>query len=353
MGGAGLKSEEARGTKPRRRRGWRLAGWAALGLLLAAALAVLLVPLVWPVPPLRNTVPARELADADSRFVEVDGIEFHYKQAGPDSAPCTIVLLHGFGASSFSWRDTLPSLGGECRVIAFDRPGFGLTGRPLPGDRTGANPYSPEAHADQTVGLMDALGVEQAVLVGHSAGAAVAAQVAARHPARVSALALEAPAIYGDGGVPGWLGPLLRTPQARRVGPLFVRRLAGAQSDDFIRSAFADPSKVTAAVLEGYRLPLRAENWDRALWEFTAAPRSTDVAGLLPKLRVPALVISGGRDTFVPPTDSRRVADALPGAATFVLPDAGHIPHEESPEAFNRALRAFVREVSAVEPAKQ
>lgn len=331
----------------RRRRGWRIAGWTAL-VAAVILVAVVILPLVWPVPPLVGTVPERELADPDSRFVTLDGVEFHYKESGSASAPCTLVLLHGFAASTFSWRDTLPALGRDCRVIAFDRPGFGLTGRPMPGEWSGANPYSPEEQAEQTIRLMDALGVEQAVLVGHSAGAQVAVLAAARHPDRVSALVLEAPAIVGGGGVPGWVSPLLRTPQARRVGPLFARRLAASESDAFIRGAFADSSKVTSAVLEGYRKPLRAENWDRALWEFTAAPRSVDAEALLPELQVPALVVWGGRDTFVPPADSRAVAAALPGPVkALTLPGIGHIPHEESPAQFNRALREFLRNVAA------
>lgn len=342
MGGSG-------GGGSRRRRVAARIVLAAVALLVAATV---LLPLVWPVPPLAGTVPARDLADADSRFVAVDGLDVHYREAGSAGADCVVILLHGFGASTFSWRAALPALARDCRVIAFDRPAFGLTDRPLPGEWSGVNPYSLEASAVQTVGLMDALGIEKAVLVGHSAGAAVAVLVAARYPERVTGLVLEAPAIFSSGGAPSWLLPLLRTPQARRLGPLFVRRLAGRQSDDVVRRAFADPSDVTQAVLDGYRLPLRAENWDRALWEYAAAPRRPDVTGLLRRVQLPMLVVWGEKDRFVSPAASRRTAEASAGPTrTLALPDVGHIPHEESPRVFIEAVRAFMRDVAAGAPA--
>jgi pimeloyl-ACP methyl ester carboxylesterase len=310
------------------------------------ALVVAVVPLLWPIPPLRGTVPARELADAESRFLDVGAVELHYTQAGAPDAP-SVILLHGFGASTFSWRHTMPALGECCRVIAFDRPAFGLTSRPMPGEWDGPNPYSPEAQADQTIALMDALGIEQAALVAHSAGAVVAMLVASSHPDRVSALVLEAPALGDGGGPPAWASPLLRTPQARRIGPLLVRRLATPDAEDSVRRAFADQSKVTAAVLEGYRRPLRADDWDRALWEYTAAPRRRDPQKLLPGLQMPVFVVWGDRDAFVAPADSRRVAATLqPPGRELEMRGVGHIPHEERPDAFNEAALEFIRETA-------
>lgn len=308
-----------------------------------AGIAVLLAvaPLVWPVPPLQNVVPPRELAELDSRFIEVDGVEIHYKESMPASPTCNVILLHGFGASTFSWRDTLPGLSERCRVVAFDRPAFGLTARPMPGEWTGPNPYSQTTQADLTVALMDELGMQRAVLVGHSAGANIAVLVAARHPERVSGLVLEDPAVVSGGGTPRWIAPLLRTPQARRIGPLLVRRIAGPGSDAFIRSAYADPTLVTEQVLAGYRKPLAAEDWDRALWELTIAPRP-DTAKDLPGLRVPTLVVYGEQDTIVAPKDSRRTAELIPGARVVSIPNVGHIPHEEVPGAFETLVFRFL-----------
>lgn len=326
--------------KGSRRRGWTLFSLAVLAI-------VLVLPLVWPVPELSDTVPPARLADPDSRFIDVGEIEFHYKESGDPGATCNVVLLHGFGASVFSWRDTLPSLGDRCRVIGFDRPAFGLTGRPMPGEWTGSNPYSVEEQAAQTVALMDRLGMRRAVLVGHSAGAAVAVLVARDHPDRVSGLVLEAPAVLSGGGPPSWVTPLLRSPQARRVGPLFVRRIAGPGSDEFIRSAYADPDLVTESLLAGYRRPLGARNWDRALWEYTAAPRRMDAEATLGALTMPVLVVYGQEDAIVAPNDSRTVAASIPGAEVVALPDVGHIPHEELPAAFETLVFRFLDDLEA------
>lgn len=121
-------------------RGWK----RVLLIVIVVLLLILLVgPLLIPVPPLEGTVPPEQLADPDSRFVEINGLQVHYKIAGQGQP--TLVLLHGFGASVFSWREVTEPLSEIGTVIAFDRPAFGLTERPLPGEWPGENLYSPEA----------------------------------------------------------------------------------------------------------------------------------------------------------------------------------------------------------------
>ena len=310
-------------------------------VLLAIVAVLLVVPLIIPIPPLRNTVPPRELADPDSRFVSLQGLDVHYKLAG-EGEPA-LILLHGFGASVYSWRDVLEPLGEQGLVVAFDRPAFGLTSRPLRDEWTHGNPYSPDAAADLTVALMDTLGVERAVLVGHSAGGAIAVQTALRHPDRIQALVLVAPAVY-QGGAPSPIQPLLRLPQVRRLGPLLVRRLLPRLGTQGVLTAWYDPDQVTDEVLEGYERPLRAENWDRALWELTLASRPVDV-GRLPEITVPTLIITGDSDTIVPLDNSERLARDLPQAELVVIPQTGHLPQEERPDRFLEAVRAFLRKL--------
>ena len=324
------------GTHSRRSRALRIIAWVLVGLLVA----LLFIPLVWPVPEIPDAVEPADLAGPDSRFVEVGGLDYHYVSAGDD--PCTVIFLHGFGASVFSWRETIPDAAARCTAIALDRPAFGLTERPLRGEWDGPNPYSPTTQADHTIELMDALGIDQAVLVGHSAGGAIAVLAAARHPDRVSGLVLEAPAIYRGGGTPRLLRPLLATPQARRIGPLLLRRTLGGDSGaDLVRAAWADPSAVTDEVIEGYRAPLAIRDWDRALWELTIAPRPDDPVDALDAVECPVLVVAGTEDRAVPYDDSVRVAEAL-GARLATFEETGHIPHEERPERFATELYRFL-----------
>lgn len=316
-------------------------------MLVAAVVivALLVVPLLWPVRPLTDTVTAASLADSDSRFIEIDDLTVHYKTWGMPSSATTagvdtaVVLLHGFGASTFSWREVAGPLSARMPVVAFDRPAFGLTERPL--EWTGPDPYAPVTQADLTVKLMDELGIKRAVLIGHSAGGTVAALVAQRHPERVAAIVLEDPAIFAS-GPPAFLTPLFRTPQFRRLGPLFARSLGGEAGTDFIQTAWHDPSKITEETLAGYRAPLRVDHWDTALWLLTIAERPSDVPEIVSGISAPALFITGDDDRVVSPEDTQRAAALIGGAELVTIEACGHIPHEEQPAAFLQAVTAFL-----------
>ncbi len=302
-------------------------------------LTVLLVgPFLVPVPPLEDTVPPQELADSDSRLVEVNDLQVHYKRTG-DGEP-TLILLHGFGASVFSWREVMEPLGELGTVIAFDRPAFGLTERPLSWEK-GANPYTPQAQVALVVELMDALGIDEAVLVGNSAGGTVAVNAALAHPERFEALVLVDAAIYVGGGAPSWIRPLLRTPQLDRLGPLLARRIA-VGGDAFLESAWHDPGRITPEIRAGYRKPLRAENWDRALWELTKASQQSDLSARIGEITMPSLVITGDDDRIVPTEQSIRLGREIPQAELVVIPDCGHLPHEECPGPFLDAVQSFL-----------
>jgi pimeloyl-ACP methyl ester carboxylesterase len=285
-------------------------------------------------------MPVEQLADPDSRFADLNGVKVHYKVAG-EGRPA-VVLLHGFAASLFSWREVIGPLAESHTVVAFDRPGFGLTERPLPGEWDGQSPYSPEAQADLTVALMDELGIDRAVLVGNSAGGTVAALTALRYPERVEALVLVDPAIY-QGGMqfPGVVRWLLGTPQARRLGPLFVRSIRD-WGLEFGRSAWHDPSKITDEIWDGYTKPLQAENWDKGLYEVTLASRSLGLDKQLDEIQVPVLVVTGDDDRIVPTEQSIRLAGELPSAELALAPNCGHVPHEECPEFFLAVVNRFL-----------
>jgi len=311
-------------------------GRIALAGLVFVLLVVLVGPFLVPIPPLEGTRPPQELGDSESQFVEINGLSVHVRTLGQGEP--VFVLLHGFGASLYSWLPVMDALGQMGRVIAYDRPAFGLTERPLAWE--GLNPYGPEAQVALVTGLLDHFGVQQAILVGHSAGGTVAMQVALAHPERVAALILVDPAVYA-GGLPQWLRPLLSTPQMRRLGPLLARQIQ-ARGPETLELAWHDPARLSAATVELYQRPLQAENWDRALWEFTLASRPLDLAERLDELTLPVLVITGDDDRIVPTADSLRLAGELPGAELAVISEAGHVPHEEQPEAFMDAVRAFL-----------
>ena len=314
----------------------------SLAIVLALLGVLVFGPLLIPASPLEDVVPARQLADEDSRFVRVSGLDVHVKDAGRpgDDAPA-FVLLHGFGASVYTWHEVLePLAAGGGAAVAFDRPGFGLTERPEAGSwARGENPYAPDAQVDLTIGLMDALGLDDAVLIGSSSGGSVAAAVALEHPERVRGLVLVGAAIYTTGGAPPWTRPLLHTPQLDRVGPLLMRSLAGEPGESLLRAAWADPERIDRETVDAYRRYTRVEGWDRALWEVSKASRRPRVADRLAEVAVPTLVMSGTDDAVVPIEDAEQIAAELPAADLVFLDGCGHTPQEECPEAFLVAVR--------------
>ncbi len=300
----------------------------------------MILPLIVPIPPLERTVPPVQLADSDSRFVTLQNVAIHYKVSGTGEP--AFLLLHGFGASTYSWHAVMENLGALGTAIAYDRPAFGLTERPLTWE--GDNPYSTEVQPRIALGLLEHLGEERAILVGNSAGGTLALHLALIYPERVKALILISPAVYTGGGAPSFVRPLLRTPQLRRIGPLAVRSFLG-RGASLLDSAWHDPGRITPEMQEGYTRPLRADNWDKALWEMTLATNYPDLVSRLGELQLPVLVITGDDDRIVPTADSVRLAEEIPGAELVVIPNSGHVAHEETPGAVMAAIEAFLVEL--------
>jgi pimeloyl-ACP methyl ester carboxylesterase len=316
-------------------------GWKISLIILAALLILVTVgPFLVPVRDLENTYPPEALADPDSIFLEINHLKVHLKRQGVGEP--VFILLHGFGASTFSWREVMEPLATYGTVIAYDRPAFGLTERPL--DWEGANPYTQESNIDLLLELMNTLEINQAVLVGNSAGGTLATAFTLAHPERVQALIQVSAAIYQTRPDSPLLNWLFSTPQVDHIGPLIARRLAGGQGDTFLQSAWYDPSPLESdpEIIAGYRKPLRAENWDRALWEHTKATRAPGLAEQLGGIQIPTLVISGAEDQIVPVENSLRLAEDIPNAQLVVIEKCGHLPQEECPQAFMEAITQFL-----------
>ena len=319
-------------------------------ILLAIGIAVLLValvgPFIIPVPPLEGLQPPAALARENSQFTTspfpgTDGIDFHYRRGGEDEP--AFVLLHGFASSLFVWDEVFDQFAGKGVTFAYDRPPFGLSERLVPGDWDEVNPYSPDAAVDQLITLLDSQGINRAILVGNSAGGTLAMRAVLDHPQRFDGLILISPAVYGGGGTPGFVRPLLRTPQLQRLGPLLARRIA-TWGNSLEEAAYHDLSKLTPEQRATARLGLQVQNWDRALWAFTSASQASDLPDRLAEIDLPVLVITGDDDRVVPTEQSIRLAGVLPNADLVVLPACGHVPQEECEGAFMDAVNAWLDE---------
>ena len=263
-------------------------------------------------------------------FRVVDGTRLRMIDTGR-GAP--VVFVHGFGASLYSWRKTLPAVvAAGYRAIAFDNRGFGFSGKPAGG-------YDNAAYARLLVALLDSLGISSAVLVGHSMGGAIVAEVALALPDRVRGLVLIDPAGYGI-RLPGVL-KVARWPVVGAVAPWFRGRWITGR---LLRSTYADPTNVSDANVDQYYAPVPDPGYGRALRGVLRQFRFDTLVGRLAALDPPTLVVWGAADRWIPLRDGSRLASDLPRAAFVVIPQTGHAAAEEAPDAVNRSLMAFLKE---------
>jgi hypothetical protein len=316
-----------------------------LTLLILKRLSLLALALLFTLPffipnQSSGSLSYKEAAGADATFLAVNHVNVHYQQL-EYSGDChckapLIVMLHGFGASDFTWRDIAAPLTKFGRVVAFERPAYGFTERPT--TWTGENPYGDAFIMKIITRVIHRFGGDRkVVLLGHSAGANLAAQYALQNPTRVHSLVLMAPAILVAGGLPDWAKPFAYVPQIAHLAPALVRQIAH-YGDSIIRASFYDQKVVTPAVLAGYHKPLQIKGWEAALWQATLAPRNSDLKTRLSEIQQPTLLITGDQDSIVPTWQTRKLSHLLPNNQIVVVPRAGHLAHEEYPSSVLSAI---------------
>ena len=312
--------------------------WFGLGTLAVLLIGPFLIP-VGTTGTLTKEQAANEVWGNQSNWVELAGHEVHYVQAGDPESDRLIVLMHGFGASSYSYKEVLEPLSALGHVIAYDRAAFGFTERPTSWD---VNPYGAEGQLQVLDELVAKFGAGKEVfVVGHSAGGNLAASYAVDNQEKLAGVVLYAPAVLSRGGSPSWLNWIYSIPQFNHLGPLLVSSIATDGLDLLYRS-YNDPSTVTEETLAGYTSPLKVMGWEKAFWEFNKAPRNTGVSERLGEIRIPTLVLTGDNDLVVATADSITVAGLIASAELVVIPQTGHLPNEESPEEFAQAVISFI-----------
>ena len=307
--------------------------------LIAGVLSFAIVPFLIPFES-SGTMSREQVAGPDAMFAELGGVSVHYEDV-PYSGDCDckaplIVLMHGFGASTFSWREVGQPFSKFGEVVAYDRPAFGFTERPT--SWKGANPYSFDGNFAILDDLISKFGSgRKVILVGHSAGGQLAAEYARLRGDVVAGLILVDPAILTTGGGPEGIQWFYDIPQIARLGPILVSSIA-TSGDQLIYESFFDKSVVTDEVLEGYHRPLKIKGWERAFWNFATASKVNQLAANLDGITQPTLLITGSADTVVPTADTVRLKSLIVGSALEVIARAGHLPHEERPTEFMAAI---------------
>ena len=309
--------------------------WSRNGMALAASAAAMAAMALW------NTYRARKVEREHpprGRFVTVDGVQLHYLASG-EGRP--VVFLHGNVVTAEDFKlSGLLDLAAErhCRVVAFDRPGFGYSDRPL-----GAM-WPPDRQADLLGRALVRLGIDRPIVVGHSWGTLVALALALDHPDAVSALVLLSgyyhPTLRAD-------VPLFSLPAIPFIGDLTrytVGPLLGAAFLPLVAKGMFSPLSVPERFAKGfpYGLPLRP--WQiRAEAQDTATMISA-VAAMQRRYRelsIPVMIMAGTNDRIV---DHRRhavrVHQEIPRSALRLVPGVGHMLHYAVPEQIVDAIEA-------------
>jgi len=263
-------------------------------------------------------------------------VNIHYIDQGAGS---TIVLIHGFGASSYSWRYVIDSFSKNHRIIAIDMKGFGLSDKPLD------DKYKIEDQSDLVISLCDELGLRDFTLAGHSFGGAVALVTylkfldSGRNP--VSKMILIGSASYKQ-DFPYFIN-ILRLPVVNYMSLLLMPDKFNTRT--LLSKAFFDDTKITESMTNTYAYYLSLPGAYHSLISTAdqIIPSNIDsIVDRYKEIKVPVLVIWGGEDKIVPLENGQRLIKDIPNARLHVVRSCGHLPQEECPVETIRAIKAFL-----------
>jgi len=272
---------------------------------------------------------------AKGKFVTVDGKKVHYVEAG-NGPP--IILIHGFLYHTVMWKKNIDALAGKFKVYAIDLWGWGYS------ERLKENEYSFERYGKQIVGFMDALNIKKATLAGQSMGGGISVYVAAHYPERVDRLILVDPAV-----IPYPMTTIGKIYQFPFIGE-FMNAIPGdALMKNNIKTIwFYDRNKVTEEyckeVLQPFCIKGSYAGSMVILRNVLKEPYVEKEANLLAKMSIPTLIIHGREDKAIPLDRSKRLNDLWKGSKLVIFDKAGHSPHEEYPEKFNKLALEFLSE---------
>ncbi|HSC65904.1 MAG TPA: alpha/beta fold hydrolase BchO [Caldimonas sp.] len=274
-----------------------------------------------------------------SRFVSAGGLTWHVQVAGQGPV---LLLVHGTGASTHSWRDLLPLLATGHTVVAPDLPGHGFT------SLAQGEAMSLPGMSALLAALLDTLGMAPTSAVGHSAGAAIVVRMTLDRRLAARAVVSVNGAFLPFAGLLRVFSPaakLLATTSvaarlaaARAGDPAAVRRLlasTGSRLDDRGTELYARLMRSPGHVAGALAMMAR--------WNLDALPAA------LPGLQVPVLLVVGERDGTIAPAQSTRVAALLPNARVERLPALGHLAHEEAPARVGALVGSFLARASVAD----
>ncbi|HLZ72331.1 MAG TPA: alpha/beta fold hydrolase [Dehalococcoidia bacterium] len=262
----------------------------------------------------------------------VNGTRIYYEIQGAGSP---LALIHGIGGSAMDWGEALPRLAAHCRVLALDVRGFGHSAKP-------SGPYSPAQWAADVAGVLDAAGMRDVIVLGHSMGGVIAQRLVLDFPQKVrAAIFASTSSEVKEAAAQFWEGQADEI-EREGIAPMIARRQA-AYTDAFKaahpEALAADERRVQLNEPHAYAAAARAV----ARYNFTDELRG---------LHMPVLILQGLDDKQTPPGGSVIMSRAIPGARLVMIEHCGHNIHSDQPDRFVNEVLGFVAEVTgAAQPA--
>jgi pimeloyl-ACP methyl ester carboxylesterase len=276
----------------------------------------------------------RRYTQSGSRFVKIMGTDVHYVDEGSGEL---IVMIHGFASSLHTWNRVADELRREYRVIRLDLPPFGVTG-PLRSGSGEIETMNLPTYRRFIDTFLQALGISRATFIGNSLGGLIAWDYAVRHREAVERLVL-----IDSAGFPMKLPiyiALFNSALVRVSSPWLLPEVIVKSA---VRNVYGDPRKIDAVTLRRYVEFFHGEDTRTAIGKMVPTLDFKDVdTDVLKTLDVPALVLWGAKDRWIPTAHAAEFASRIPGAKSVMYPGLGHIPMEEAPERVMADLRAFL-----------
>lgn len=268
-------------------------------------------------------------------FAAINEINLYYEIHGTGDP---LVLINGLGYDLWMWHRMVPGLAEHFQVVTFDNRGAGRSDKP-------AGPYSAQMLADDLAGLLDALGIDQAAVMGHSMGGFVAQAMVLSRPELVSQLILSATNFGGPNHIPVTQEALtiLMDTQADPVERL-RRGIVVSCAPGF---AEANPDLLDAWLTHRVEVPLDPQGYQAQLaigLSLTTVEASFELR--LREVRAPTLILFGEHDKVVPPGNADLLAREISESVIEILPKAGHFFPLEVPQAANAAIIKFLQEAT-------
>jgi pimeloyl-ACP methyl ester carboxylesterase len=318
----------------RRHRALRILSYVVLALVFVVCVLPYLIPLGEP----QAEISTDDLVGEHGRFLDIQGVSIYVEEQNPESTQATIVFVHGFGGSTFSWRHSVPFFAGQgYRVVSLDMKGFGLSYKDFASD------YSHPAQAGLLAEVLARLEIDQAYFVGHSMGTSVMLHFAHLYPEKVLGLISVDGAVKLDEGAT-YPSALLNFPPFRRIGEVLLTRYGTKERiGQILKSAYYRQDVVTAEVVDGYYNRLVSGQWAQSLLAMTRDMSENAITFALEDFQFPTLILWGQNDTWVKRIDIDRWRDEIPSAEFHAIPEAGHMLMEENPELFNNMVFTFLQ----------